>query len=311
MSEYQKKPSALGIDVGGSKIAAGVVTASGEILFSCQQPTDAARGGEAVLQDIEYLSAALKNKAEQSGLEIAGIGLGVAELVDLQGNVTSGHTIRWIGLPVKQRLSQIAPATVEADVRAAALAEAVYGAGRDHEIFLYLTVGTGISCCLVQSQRPYAGAHGNALVCASGPLTSTCAECGASNRVTLEEYSSGPALAQRYQPFCSDKVRRAEQVFAAASEGDERALEILRTAGSALGVIAGLLVNVFDPEAVVVGGGLGTRDGLYWECFLGSTREHIWAETRRGLPIRHAALAGNGVIGAALSFWRQYTSGDE
>jgi len=296
---------ALGIDVGGSKIAAGVVNSAGEVLFPCLQPTGAARGGEAVLQDVEALSVELKNLAEQSGLEIAGIGLGVAELVDPQGNVTSGYTIKWSGCAIKQRLSQIAPAAIEADVRAAALAEAVYGTGRDHEIFLYLTVGTGISCCLVQNRRPYAGAHGNALVCASSPLTSTCVECGASNKVTLEEYASGPALALRFQPHRSEKIWRAEQVFAAASEGDERALEILRTAGSALGVTAGFLVNVFDPEAIVVGGGLGMCNGIYWDCFLNSTREHIWAETRCDLPIRHAALADNGVIGAALSFWRR------
>jgi glucokinase len=295
---------ALGIDVGGSKIAAGVVTRVGDILFPCLIPTGAERGGEAVLQEVEALSVELINKAEQASLKVAGIGLSVAELVDLRGNVTSGHTIKWFGRPVEQRLSKLAPTVVEADVRAAALAEAIRGAGREYEIFLYLTVGTGISCCLVQNKQPYAGAHGDALVCASSPLTSICAECGASNKITLEEYASGPALARRYQPYGSEKIGRAEQVIKAASDGDERASDILRTGGAALGVTAGLLVNVLDPEAIVVGGGLGLRDGLYWDCFLRSTREHIWADVRRGLPIQHAALAENGVIGAAMSFWR-------
>jgi glucokinase len=296
---------ALGIDVGGSKIAAGVVTREGDVLFPCRIPTRAERGGEAVLREVEALSVELINKAEQSNLKVAGIGLSVAELVDLQGNVTSGHSIKWSGYPVQQRLSNIAPTIVEADVRAAALAEAIRGTGRDYEIFLYLTIGTGISCCLVQNKRPYAGAYGNALVCASSPLTSTCAECGADNKVALEEYASGPALARRYQTYCSEKIGRAEQVIEAASAGDERAIEIVRTGGAALGVTAGLLVNVLDPEAIVVGGGLGLRDGLYWEYFLRSTREHIWADARRDLPIHHAALAENGVIGAAMSFWNR------
>jgi glucokinase len=296
---------ALGIDVGGSKIAAGVVTRAGDVLFPCLIPTGAERGGEAVLREVEALSVGLINKAEQASLKIAGIGLCVAELVDLQGNVTSGHTINGSGCPVQQRLSNIAPTVVEADVRAAALAEAICGAGREHEIFIYLTVGTGISCCLVQNRQPYAGAYGNALVCASSPLTSTCAECGVSNEIALEEYASGPALARRYQPYASEKIGRAEQVIEAASAGDERAIEIVRTGGAALGVTAGLLVNVLDPEAIVVGGGLGLRDGLYWDGFLSSTREHIWADARRDLPIRHAALAENGVIGAAMSFWRR------
>jgi glucokinase len=238
-------------------------------------------------------------------MNVTGIGLCVAELVDLDGNVTSGHTIKWNGWPIRERLSRIAPTVIESDVRAAALAEAIYGAGLDYEIFLYLTVGTGVSCCLVMHKRPYAGAHGDALICASSPLTSTCAECGASNQVALEDYASGPALARRYQPFSPERISRAEEVINAAKGGDARAIEIVRSAGDALGVTAGLLINTLDPEAVVVGGGLGRADGLYWECFLRSTRAHIWAEARRNLPITHAALARNGVIGAAVNFLRQ------
>jgi glucokinase len=302
---------ALGIDVGGSKIAAGAVTRAGDVLFPCLIPTGAERGGEAVMREVEALSVELINRAEQANLKVAGIGLCVAELVDLHGNVTSGHTIKWFGCPVQQRLSHIVPTVVEADVRAAALAEATCGAGREYQIFLYLTVGTGISCCLVQNKQPYAGAYGNALVCASSPLTSTCPECGADNKVALEEYASGPALAKRYQPYASEKIGRAEQVIEAASAGDERASEIVCTGGVALGVTAGLLVNVLDPEAIVVGGGLGLRDGLYWECFLRSTREHIWADARRDLPIQHAALAENGVIGAAMSFWHRNAPKEE
>jgi len=296
---------AIGIDVGGTKIAAGVVTRAGELLFHRRLPTGAERGGEAALRDVEALSVELINRAEEAGMKVEGIGLCVAELVDLDGNITSGHTIKWDGWPIRERLSQIAPTVIESDVRAAALAEAIYGAGRECEIFLYLTVGTGISCCLVIHKRPYAGAHGDALICASSPLTSTCGECGASNNVALEDYASGPALARRYRPYSPEEISRAEEVIKAAQGGDARAIEIIRSAGDALGVTAGLLVNTLDPEAVVVGGGLGRGDGIYWECFLRSTREHIWAEARRNLPITHAALARNGVIGAAINFLRR------
>src|SRR5262245_64459131 len=86
---------AIGIDVGGTKIAAGVVTRAGELLFHRRLPTGAERGGEAALRDVEALSIELKNSAEEAGLKVAGIGLCVAELVDLDGNVTSGHTIKW------------------------------------------------------------------------------------------------------------------------------------------------------------------------------------------------------------------------
>ena len=110
-------------------------------------------------------------------------------------------------LGLHQGAGQAAPPWMEA---VAALAEAIYGAGKEYEIFLYLTVGTGISCCLVMHKRPYAGAHGDALICASSPLTSTCDECGASNRVALEDYASGPALARRYQSYSPEKISRAQ-----------------------------------------------------------------------------------------------------
>src|SRR5215510_775950 len=143
---------AIGVDVGGTKIAAGVVTQAGELLFPRRLPSAAERGGEEMLRDVEALSTDLINRANKAGMKVAGIGLCVAELVDLQGNVTSGHTIKWDGWPIRERLSQIAPAVIEADVRAAALGEAIYGAGRDYEIFLYLTVSTGVSCCLMLSK---------------------------------------------------------------------------------------------------------------------------------------------------------------
>src|SRR5215470_17290351 len=133
---------ALGIDVGGTKIAAGVVTRAGQLFFPRRLSTGAERGGEAVLRDVEALSVELINTAEAAGMKVAGIGLCVAELVDLAGNVTSGHTIKWDGWPIRERLSRRAPAIIESDVRAAALAEAIHGTGKDYDIFLYLTVGT-------------------------------------------------------------------------------------------------------------------------------------------------------------------------
>src|SRR5262245_12074697 len=166
---------AIGLDVGGTKIAGGVVALdSGRVLARRTIPTHPQRGGAAVLADTLALAEALRAEAGRLGVGICGIGLGVAELVDLQGNVTSSHTIAWRGVPVRERLERLGPAAVESDVRAHALAEARYGAGRQFQIFAFVTVGTGISCCLVQGGRPYAGARGNALVLASSPLTTTC-----------------------------------------------------------------------------------------------------------------------------------------
>ncbi|GIK43397.1 MAG: glucokinase [Chloroflexota bacterium] len=314
---------AIGLDIGGTKIAGGLVEfPAGHVLLKRVIPTQPQRGGETVLAETVILAQELLAEAKQLGLEIAGIGLGVAELVDPAGNVTSGHTIPWRGLPVQATFARLAPAVVESDVRAAALAEAKFGAGQPFKHFVYLTVGTGISHCLVQAGQPYSGARGNALVLASGPLTITCPECGAKVKWVLEEIAAGPALVTRYHKSlalvdgleskvhfglqAASQITRGEDVLAATHAGDSRAMHVVKTAGEALGVGLAWLVNVLDPEAVIVGGGLGLAGGVYRDSFIASTREHIWAEAARDLPILPAALGPDaGLIGAAAAVIRQ------
>jgi glucokinase len=298
----QRQLAAIGLDIGGTKIAAGVVLwPSGDILRRTIVATNPARGGEAVLQDVCELAKQLHDWARGEQIEVAGIGAGVAELVDPDGNVTSSCTIDWSGRPVQRRLSEIAPAQVESDVRAAAVGEAIFGAGREHRLFVYMTVGTGISYCLMQDAHPFKGAKGNAIVMGSSPLSTVCAHCGAKLRPVLEEFASGPAIAKRFAQVANpEDAGTCEMVFRAASHGDRQAVEILTSAGEALGVSTAFLVNVLDPEMIVVGGGLGTAGGLYWDAFERSCREHIFADNSRGLPIVVATLGVDaGLVGAA------------
>jgi glucokinase len=299
---------AIGLDIGGTKISGGVVSwPSGEILHRTIIPTHPERGGEAVLKDTRDLAMQLRDWAQQRQIEVAGIGAGVAELVDCYGNVTSSCTIDWSGVPVQESLAGIIPvAQVESDVRTAALAEAIFGAGCGRRLFTYVTVGTGISYCLVQDGQPLKGANGNAITLSSSPLSTTCTNCGTKLRPVLEQFASGPAIAQRFaQARKSEATFTAEEVFRAASTGDKDASEILISAGEALGVSAAFLVNVLDPEMMVVGGGLGMAGGLYWDAFLRSCREHIFADNSRGLPIVTAKLGIDaGLVGAAAIIFK-------
>lgn len=299
----------IGLDVGGTKMAGGLVAMpDGRALARHSRPTGAARGGEAVLADAVGLVQELMAAANRAGVAVRAVGLAVAELVDADGRITSAQTIAWKGLPVAERLGACAPALVESDVRAAALGEAARGAGRPYRLFVYVTVGTGISSCLVQDGQPFAGARGNALVMASAPLSTVCTNCGTELHPVLEEIASGPAIVARYNALRPGGATHGRDVLAAAAAGDAAAQRVVETAAVALGSGVAFLANVLDPEAIVVGGGLGLAGGLYWERFVRATREHIWSEATRELPIIPAALGVDaGIIGAALAAWKRFS----
>jgi glucokinase len=293
---------AIGIDVGGTKIAAGLVSSTGQTLQQKRVATNAHLGGEHVLQTVTELAIFFLEQARVLNKTVLGIGVGVAELVDTKGQITSSQTIKWQGFDVQKHLSNYAPTIVESDVRAAALAESMFGAGVGLEHFLYITVGTGISHSLVIAGHPFAGANGNALVFASSPFTAFD-ETSAKQYPPLEAFSSGPALVQLYNQLSNKHLSEGIEVVAASDQGDKDALFVIESAGAALGVGIGWLVNVFDPQAVIIGGGLGVSGGLYWEMLEHSAKEHIWSEVSREVLIQKAKLGIDaGLVGAA-SVW--------
>lgn len=303
MSRPTPDPSwVIGLDAGGTKIAGGVVDAhTGTIAHQRMVPTVPERGA-AALADAVALAAALKQEAADLGLFPVRIGIGVPELVDHAGRITSSDVIHWRDLPVQAQFDAILPTVIESDVRAAALAEARFGAGRSLALFAYVTVGTGISSTIVIDGRPLTGARGNAIALASGPLTLPASTCDHAIRQVLEEYGSGPGLVRRYREATGKAVSRAEDVIAAAKAGDRIARDVVRSGAASLGNSIAFLVNILDPEAVIVGGGLGLAGGLYWDTMIAATRDHIWAAGTRDLPILPAALGPHaGLIGAALA----------
>jgi glucokinase len=259
-----------------------------------------------VLADVLDLIEDLRAEAETERQPIDAIGLGVCELVSPSGQVLSDNCVAWRGVPVQERLCAVAPAVVEADVRAAALAEALFGAGRSRRCFLYVTVGTGISASLVVDGKPFLGARGATGTVASSAWVWACARCGHANGLSLEQIASGPALVARYQQ-CGGVASNAEAVLEAAAHGEPAAVAVVRSAGAALGQTIAWLVNALDPEVVILGGGLGLSAGEYWESLVGATRRHIWSDVHRQLPIVGAQTGADaGVLGAAAAAWQQH-----
>lgn len=261
---------AIGVDVGGSKIAAGAVDVqTGEVLELVRRPTRLADGGIAVLH------SCVEAAAEVARGRKTPVGIGLCEFVDAAGVITSGVTVDWRPYDVHASFARLGPVRIESDVRAAARAEARFGAGAAFDTFLYLTVGTGISFCHVLGGDPYPGARGNAIVVGAPPV---------------ENRASGLALA-----------KRAGVADAAAVLGEPSYDRLVAEAASELGLALAALVNALDPEGVVIGGGLGlvTR---YRELAVARARRAIDAENARELPIVPAALGElSGVVGAALS----------
>jgi glucokinase len=294
---------AIGIDVGGTKIAGGLVAlGSGAVRLRRQQPTLPQRGGAAVLADVMALAGELAAEARAHGIAMAGIGVGLPQLVSPDGRVRSAHLFDWRDIQAIEELRAIAPARLDSDVRAAARAEARFGAGRSHRIFCYITIGTGMSYCLVENGKPFEGARGYAIHFATMPQWTRCSACGEIHAPVLEQIAAGPGIAGAYGKRAGRAVSDGESVLAAAAGGDADAVAVISDAAMATGALIGQMINMLDPEAVVIGGGLGLAGGLYGDRLAAAIRQHVFAEDARRLPVLAAALGPDaGIIGAALA----------
>jgi glucokinase len=258
---------AVGIDVGGTKIAAGLCDlATGEVLARHVIPTP--HDGPASL-------AACAEAAAIVAPDGAPIGLGLCELVDQLGRPRSAQTLDWQELDIAAAFAATGPIVVDSDVRTAGRAEALLGAGSDFSRLVFLNVGTGISYCLLRDGVPEPGARGYAIIVGAP---------------AVEDIAGGAGLAAL-----------AGEADARAVLADARHADLVSEATEALGGAIAALVNALDPEAVVIGGGLGLVRS-YRDAAVSAARRLIWAEDVRGLPIIPADLGSDGaMLGAALA----------
>jgi glucokinase len=298
---------ALGIDVGGTKVAGGIIDLkTGRIHGRMKVPTEFERGGEAILVDTLVMARDLKDEARRLGLDVHALGVGVAELVDGQGRVFSDHRIRWKGLDAGRRLSEVLPTVMSSDVRSAALAEARLGAGRDARDFFFVTIGTGVAGVLVLDGVPYVGARGAALVIANSMERHRCPNCGHERHGMIEDVASGPALAVAFG------AQTAEDVLVAARMGDARALAAIDHATGELARVLALLADSLDPEVMVIGGGLGCAPGPYFDALTAKVRSGLWDGVPNPMRITQAIMGSDaGLIGAALATERRHEAAIE
>ena len=305
-------PVAVGIDVGGTKTAVALVAADGRVVTERVLATKADEGAEQLHDRLVHAVRELRDHDAARGHRVP-LGIVLPELVSPGGEVLTEVVVPGIAGPLAQRWGDLDVTVVDADVRAGAVAESELGHGRGLDSFVYVSVGTGISTCFVVAGRPWAGHRGAALLLGSGLLVAT--PSGPSSEQPgsgpagppLEELAGGPALLAAYRS-AGGRAESTELLLARAGD-DPLAARVVTAGGHLLGLGLAEVVNLLDPQAVVVGGGLGSAPGRYWEAAVAAARPAIWAEVSRRLPLLQAATGARaGVLGAALLAMRTHVS---
>jgi glucokinase len=310
-------PYVLGLDIGGTKLAAGVVDSGGRARSFLVQPTGNARGPDAVLADLIALGRRAVDDSGVAWRSVGAVGIGCGGPLDTERGVLVAppHLAGWRDVPVTSIAERALgrPAYVENDATAAAAGEHRFGAGSGASNMVYLTISTGVGGGVVVDGRLYHGARGNGgelghvTIDCNGRL---CRSCG--RRGCLEAYVSGTSIAERAaetMPAGSALARLARptaaDVAAAARSGDGHAARIWAETTDALGCGLTSIVNLYEPELVVLGGGV-TRAG---EQLLAPVRSQVARQAMAPAGQARIVTAGLGdqvgVVGAASSVYER------
>ena len=308
----------IGIDLGGTKITTALVDSSGRMVAHDYQETQATEGPAAVIGRMLDAARRMVAQAEAACTQVVAVGIGAPGPLDVKTGVvmTPPNLPGWDHIPLQQLIEDGLgiPAFLENDANAAALGEHRFGAGRGTEHMIYVTVSTGIGGGLILDGRLYhglssmAGEIGHITLMPHGPL------CGCGNRGCLEALASGRAIAKRAQECVARGMPTlmadlagndpdcitAELVAQAAEQGDSEAQHILTDAMNYLGIGIANLVNLFNPQLIVIGGGLTNIGEALFEPVRRAIRRHAFPGPAAAVQVVPAELGDNvGVLGAA------------
>jgi glucokinase len=295
---------AIGLDLGGTDLKAGLVSGRGEVAHFLRLPAGARESAAAPLEAIERAVAEPRRAAAGP---VAGIGLGCPGVIDPASGALVGrtpHLPHWDSLPLRALLTERLGASpvVENDATLAALAEHRVGAARGARVSLTVTVGTGIGCGVVVEGRILRGAHGGAGELGHLPLDGRFpCRCGVPGCVEPE--CSGSGLVARAAE-AGLAAPDAAAVFAAAAAGDPRAVRLIERMTDRLGALIAAAVQLLDPEVVVIGGGVSNAGETLLAPLRAAVARYALESHRHGMRVVGAALGERaGVVGAGLAAW--------
>ncbi len=304
---------AIGIDIGGTKIAGALVSEDGQIVREHKVPTPAT-DPEAIANAVVELVTELS-----TGVEVTAVGVAAAGFVDSErSTILYSPNLPWRNEPFKAELASRlgVPVFIENDANAAGWAEYRFGAGRGVKHMIMLTIGTGVGGAIIVDGHMVRGGFGIAAELGHINVVPDGVLCGCGQRGCLESYGSGTALLKAAKQLVASGAPEAKrlaeleaevgsltgvEVYRAIQERDPGALALLTELGTVLGRALASLVAVLDPELVVIGGGVSAAGDLLLEPIRKAYLEHLPARGfRPELRIEAATLVNDaGVVGAA------------
>lgn len=308
----------LAFDLGGTKFAFGVVAEDGTVLGSGRVETHAEAGPAQAVQRVAAGAQQLLVDLKLKPADLLALGIASPGPLDTARGCVDGspNLPGWTGYPIEGELSQAfgnLPARIDNDCNAAALGEYVFGAGKGKRNLVYLTISTGIGGGAVIDGRLMRGANGNAAELGHIPLTLDGPRCGCGNLGCWEAYASGTAIARRTREALAagrpssllkfagtiDQVT-THHLFQAMAEGDGLAKEIWAESIDYLGRGLGAVINTFNPDIIVVGGGVTAAGDALFIPMRAKANAYAFPRLAAVCTIVPAALGGNvGVVGAA------------
>jgi glucokinase len=311
----------LGIDIGGTNLVVGAVRRDGgAVIGDHSHPTEPSRGPDAIVSDLEEMSRHTIGLVEASGGHVVGLGVGAPGPLDTaRGVVLLTPNLGWVDMPLRDRLAEATGlrTALDNDANCAILGEAWVGAARGARFAIGMTIGTGIGGGIVLDGRLHHGAADCAGEIGHVTIEMNGRRCGCGNYGCLEAYASGPAIAVRAVEqlrLGADSVLdalvdgnhdrvTAQTVFAAAHDGDELAMEVVRDTARYLGTGVANLLNIFNPDLFVIVGGVTQAGDALFEPLQREVARRAFKPAVESCRIVPGALGGlAGVYGAARVF---------
>jgi glucokinase len=308
----------IGIDLGGTKILTGLVNEAGQVIAQDYRKTGAKKGLNAVVRRMAESTARALQNAGVATTTVQAVGIGVPGPVDVdEGIVTQPPNLPgWRNVPVRAMIEEVLeiPTFLENDANAAALGEYLFGAGRGSTHMLYVTVSTGIGGGFILDGKLYHGADGAAGEIGHVTILPRGPHCGCGNRGCLESVASGTAIAREGRELVirgvptliselagqDPEAVTAKLVAEAAQRGDPEAQDIIQEAMNYLGIGIANLVNLLNPETVVIGGSLIKLGDILFDSVRRAVKRRAFPIASQRAQIVPAELGDRvGICGAA------------